>query len=146
MITLYLDTSSLIKLFVEEPGGDEVRQDLSEAAAVATSLITYAEARATLARLRRTGSLTSAGLVSAKRDFEADWPGFAIIEPTVMLCRAAGELAERYSLQGCDSIQLASCVQLARENAASEVRFSSFDRQLNRAAVLALRALRRSVS
>jgi predicted nucleic acid-binding protein len=146
VITLYLDTSSLIKLYIAEDASNDVRQDLSEVDAAATSAISYAETRAAFARLRRDGKLTSSMLLDVNRDFEADWPGFAIIEPTAKLCYAAGELAERYSLQGCDSIQLASCVQLARENAASEVRFSSFDRQLNRAAALALRALRRSAT
>jgi predicted nucleic acid-binding protein len=143
-MTLYLDTSSLIKLFVEEPGGDEVRQDLSEAAAVATSLITYAEARATLARLRRSGSITPDGLRSAKRDFDADWSKYLVIEPTLELCRTAGELAERYQLRGGDSIQLATFLEVAREDARSETRFSSFDRALSRAATLALRNIRRS--
>ena len=140
---LYLDTSSLIKLFVEEPGGDEVRQDLSEAAVVATSVITYAEARATFARLRRTGSITPDGLRLAKRDLEADWSKYVVIEPTVELCRAAGELAEHYRLRGCDSIQLATFLGVARERAGSETRFSSFDKDLNRAAASALRSAHR---
>lgn len=143
-MTLYLDTSSLIKLFVEEPGGDQVRQDLSEAAAVATSLITYAEARATFARLRWAGSITPDGFQSAKRDFEADWAKYLVIEPTLELCRAAGELAERYQLRGCDSIQLATFLEVAREDVQSETRFSSFDRALNQAAGSALRRQRKS--
>ena len=143
-MTLYLDTSSLMKLFVDEPGGDEVRQHLSEAAAVATSLITYAEVRATLARLRRTGSVTAAGFRSVKREFDADWFKYMVVEPSLDLCRAAGELAERYHLRGCDSIQLASFLDVVRESTGSEVRFSSFDRELNRAASRALRAIRRS--
>ena len=76
-MTHYLDTSSLMKLFVQEPGGDEVRQDLSEASVVATSLITYAEARATLARLRRSNSITPDGFRSAKRDLAATEDDFA---------------------------------------------------------------------
>ena len=143
-MTLYLDTSSLIKLFVEEPGGDEVRQDLSEASAVATSLITYAEARATFQRLRRSNSITPDGFRSAKRDLDADWSKYLVIEPTLELCRAAGELAERYQLRGCDSIQLATFLEVAREDVRSEARFSSFDRDLSRAATRALRAARRS--
>ena len=143
-MTLYLDTSSLIKLFVEEPGGDEVRQDLSEAAAVATSLITYAEARATFARLRRSGNITPDGFRLVKRDLDADWSRYLIVEPSLELCRAAGELAERYQLRGCDSIHLASFLQVVCDGGKAETRFSSFDRALNRAAGQALRATRRS--
>jgi len=143
-MTLYLDTSSLVKLFVEEPGGDEVRHALGEADAVATSLIRYAEARAIFARLHRTRSLTTDGFRSAKRDFDEDWSQYVVVEPSLDLCRAAGELADRYHLRGCDSIQLATFLEVARERVREETRFSSFDRALNDAATKALRAMRRS--
>jgi predicted nucleic acid-binding protein len=142
-MTLYLDTSSLIKLYVEEPGSDEVRQDLSEASACATSLITYAEARAAFARLRRLGNITPAGFRSAKRDFDTDWSILVIVPPSDALCRSAGDLAERYRLRGFDSIHLATFLYLASSDR-SKVRFSSFDRDLSRAANKALRAVRRS--
>lgn len=143
-MTLYLDTSSIVKLYIEEPGSDEVRQDLAEAETGATSAVSYAEARAAFARHRRDARLTPATFRIVKRDFDSDWSKFAIVEPTVALCRAAGELAERYRLRGCDSIQLATFLDVARERGGSETRFSSFDSDLNRAAARALRALRRS--
>ena len=143
-MTLYLDTSSLVKLYVEERGSDEVRRDLGEADTGATSAVSYAEARAAFARHRRDGNFTPAMFLAVKRDFDADWSRLAIIVPTVALCRSAGELAERYRLRGCDSIQLATFLGIAREDARSETRFSSFDRDLNRAAARALRAARRS--
>jgi uncharacterized protein len=142
-MTLYLDTSSLVKLYVDEVGSDEVRQDLSEASAGATSLLTYAEVRAALVRARRSGNITPAGFRSAKREFEADWSMFVVVPPSGALCRTAGDLAERYGLRGFDSIHLATFLHLAN-NDRSEVRFSSFDRELNQAATRALRAARRS--
>jgi predicted nucleic acid-binding protein len=143
-MTLYLDTSSLIKLYIEEPGSDEVRQDLGEADTGATSAVSYAEARATFARLRRDRTLTPAKFLAVKRDFDADWARLAIIEPTAALCRAAGELAEDYRLRGCDSIQLATFLELTRERQPAETRFSSFDRALSLAATAAIRRYRRS--
>jgi predicted nucleic acid-binding protein len=143
-MTLYLDTSSLFKLYVEEPGSDDVRQDLAEADTAATSAVSYAEARSAFARLRRDGELTPAMFLAVKRDFDRDWSEFAIVEPTVALCRAAGDLAERYQLRGCDGIQLATFLEVAGDNPNSETRFSSFDRRLNQAATRALRAARSS--
>lgn len=142
-MTLYLDTSSLIKLYVEEPGSDEVRRDLSDASAAATSLVTYAEARAVFARLRRSGNITPTGFRAAKRDLDTDWPILMVVPPSDGLCRSAGDLAQRYGLRGFDSIHLATFLYLAK-NDPSEVRFSSFDRTLNRAALTALRHQRRS--
>jgi predicted nucleic acid-binding protein len=137
---LYLDTSSLFKLYVEERGSDDVRRELADADTVATSAVSYAEARAAFARVRRAGQLTPATFRDVKRDFESDWSKFAVVEPTVALCRSAGELAERYRLRGCGSIQLATFLDVVRERGGSETRFSSFDRGLNRAAASALRS------
>jgi len=141
-VTIYLDTSSLIKLYVEEPGSDDVRQDLGEASAGATSLIAYAEARATFARLRRLGNITAAQFRSVKRDFDADWSILVIVPPSDALCRRAGDLAERYGLRGFDSLHLATFLFLAGSDR-SEVRFSSFDRRLNRAATAATKRMTR---
>lgn len=143
MTTLYFDTSSLVKLYVDEPGSHDVRQDFTDCNAGATSAVSYAEARAAFARRRREGSITAAMLRLVKRDFDADWTRFIVVEPTMPLCRAAGELAERYQLRGFDSIHLATFLQVAREGRKSETRFSSFDRYLNRAALTALRAAMR---
>jgi uncharacterized protein with PIN domain len=56
-VTLYLDTSSLVKLDVAETGSEVVQQLVGEAHVVATSIVAYAETRAALARLRREGVL-----------------------------------------------------------------------------------------
>jgi predicted nucleic acid-binding protein len=143
-VTLYLDTSSLLKLYVVENGSDDVRQTMADAAMVATSAVSYAEARAAFARRRREGIITAVIFRHIKEDFDADWTRFAVIEPTMELCREAGALAERFELRGFDSVQLASFLQVARESGEAETRFSSFDRHLNRAAARALRAVRRS--
>ena len=144
MTTLYLDTSSLLKLYVYEDGSDEVRQDLSDCAAATTSAVAYAEARAAFARRRRDGTLSAAVFRAAKRDLDADWPQYLVVEPSVTLCRSAGELAERHALRGFDSLHLATFLQVVQDSRSSEVRFSSFDRALNRAATAALRRQRRS--
>jgi predicted nucleic acid-binding protein len=49
-VTLYLDTSSLVKLYVTEAGSDSVHGLVNEASIVATASIAYPEARAALAR------------------------------------------------------------------------------------------------
>ncbi|MCC6139760.1 MAG: hypothetical protein IT389_03990 [Nitrospira sp.] len=56
---LYLDTSGLIKLYVEKRHSAEVAQAIRDADAIATSLLAYPEARATLARAHREHRLSS---------------------------------------------------------------------------------------
>jgi predicted nucleic acid-binding protein len=143
-VTVYLDTSSLVKLYVTEAGTDVVEKLVGDASVVATSVVAYAETRAALARLRREGVLNASQLTAAKRVFEEQWSAYLTLEATDSLCRAAGELAEKYRLRGFDSIHLASFAEVARRAGTDETRFSSFDDQLNRAARKLTRTLERS--
>lgn len=143
-MTLYLDTSSLVKLYVAEPGSDAVRKLVSAATVVATSSVSYTEARAALARRRRERALRPAEFASAKKTLEVEWPKYLTIEVTSALCRHAGELAERYRLRAYDSIHLAAFAEVARAAGVRVTRFSSFDGALNRAARSLRRALTRA--
>ena len=143
-MTLYLDTSSLVKLYVTEAGSEVVRQLVGDANVVVTSVVAYAETRAARARLRREGMLTASKLTSAKREFDEQWPTYLTLEATDSLCRAAGDLAEKYSLRGFDSIHLASFAEVSRRAGTYATRFSSFDDRLNEAAQKVTRTLKRS--
>lgn len=143
-MTLYLDTSSLVKLYMAEPGSDAVRKLVDVATIVATSSIAYTEARAALARRRRERVLRPTAFASAKKTFEAEWPKYLTIEVTSALCRQAGEFAERYGLRAYDSMHLAAFAEVAREAGVRETRFSSFDDALNRAAQSLRRTLTRA--
>jgi predicted nucleic acid-binding protein len=129
----YLDTSSLVKLYVEEEGSLLIRELVERAELVATSVVAYPEARAALARQRRERGLTAGGFDRAKNDFERDWPRYLTVEVSEAVYRSAGELAEKHRLRGFDSLHLASYVSLCR-GGAEHVRFSAFDEALNRAA------------
>jgi uncharacterized protein len=142
-MTLYLDTSSVVKLYVTEAGSDAIRKLVGGAAVVATSVVAYAETRAALATLRHAGMLTISQLASVKRDFEEQWPTYLTLEATDSLCRTAGELAEKYRLRGFDSIHLASFAEVGRQAGIGNTRFSSFDDQLNLAARKLTRTLER---
>jgi predicted nucleic acid-binding protein len=142
-LTLYLDTSSLVKLYVEEVGSGEVRAVVAQAAVVATSLVAYPETRAALARLRRSGDLSPARFATAKRNFEAQWPSYFTLEVRAPIGLEAGEFAERYALRGFDALHLASFAEIARRAGPAETHFSSFDDRLNKAARDVVRRLQR---
>ncbi len=133
-MTLYLDTSSLVKLYVAEPESDSVRQLVEEADIVATAAIAYPEARAALARRRREGALRARAFAAAKRALDEDWPRYLAVEVTAALCRDAGDLAERHALRGYDSVHLAAYLQVARAGGRAKVSFSCFDDRLTAAA------------
>ncbi len=139
---LYLDTSSLVKLYVDEPGSPEIRLLVERAEVVAASVVAYAEARAAFARRRRERSLTLADHRRSKAALDDDWPHVLAIDVSGPLARSAGELAERHQLRGFDALHLASYLALARELPGEDVLFSSADQRLERAARLARRGRR----
>jgi predicted nucleic acid-binding protein len=141
-VIVYLDTSSLAKLYIEEQGTPDVRA-LVERARIVTSDVAYPEMRAALARRHHDRSLSRARFQAAKRTFEADWNSYLAVSATPTLCREAGVLAERHRLRGFDSIHLASFVEILRSGGAN-VEFSSDDTALNRTAATVQRALRAS--
>ena len=130
---VYLDTSSLVKLYVEESGSAIVRDVTQKAAVIATSKIAYAEARAAFARKQRDDGFSITALRKIVEDLNRDWESYFIIEVTDGIIRAAGDIAEKYLLRGFDSIHLASAVNL-KGKIMGEVFFSSTDSKLNRAA------------
>lgn len=132
-MTLYLDTSSLVKLYVEEPESALVRRLVKNADIVATAAIAYPEARAAMARRRREGGLRPRAFTAAKRALDDDWPRYFAVDVTAALCGEAGDLAERYSLRGYDSVHLAAYLQVARAAGKTNMRFSCFDDHLTAA-------------
>jgi len=129
----YLDTSSLVKLYVDEEGSRRVRDFVERSELAATSVVAYAEARAALARQRREGGLTTAGYDRARSDFERDWPRYLRIAVSEAVYRSAGDLAEKHHLRGFDSLHLSSFLSL-NPGGGRQIEFSASDEALNRAA------------
>jgi predicted nucleic acid-binding protein len=126
---VYLDTSALLKLFVEEPESSQIRETVEEAIPV-THLITYAEMRAALARAQRMGRIAKAGYERLLADLNSEWDHFSLIDTDFPLVRRAGELAERFALRGYDSVQLAAA-ELSLSAAGTQILFAAFDASLN---------------
>ena len=130
---LYLDTSALVKLYVDEPLSQEVSAAVDEAEAVATSLLAYAEARAAFTRARREARFSPHAYRHIVDAFEEDWPRYITVEVTDRIVKNAGNLAASRALRGYDALHLASALSL-RERASLLVMFLAFDRELSVAA------------
>ena len=145
-MTLYLDTSSIVKLYVDETGTDRVQHLVEAADVVVTSVVAYAEMRAALAKILRMDRLTKPEVTSIKKLFESDWDKTLRIAPDERIIRRAGDLAERYGLRGYDSVHLAAAESLVIDQR-HPVHFASFDDSLNEAAArLGLQTLSDGVS
>jgi predicted nucleic acid-binding protein len=132
-VTLYLDTSDLVKLYLDEDGSAGIRSLVAQADAIVTSAVTYAEVRATFARRRRERLLNAAQYAAAVVQFDRDWSRLASIPLMAELAQSAGRLADRLGLRGFDAIQLAS-FELLASRSEDELHFSSADERLVKAA------------
>ena len=130
---LYLDTSSLVKLYIEEEGSPMVRRQVSEAEAVATSSVAYVEARAAFAGKHRERELSKDEYRYVVDDFCGEWGTYLAIDVSEAVIALAGDLAERHDLRGFDAIHLASALVL-RDRLQSPVAFSCADDRLQAAA------------
>jgi len=133
-VTLYLDTSHLIKLYIDEAGSAAVQALVDRSAVVVTSVLAYAEARATFARRRRERLMTAEEARAATGQLDADWPRFLVIPVDDAIGRSAGRLAEVHRLRGADAVHLASFEALLARGEEFDLCFSCADARLVRAA------------
>jgi predicted nucleic acid-binding protein len=133
-VRLYLDTSALVKIYVDEEGSVGCRRAVAEADLIATSALAYVEARAAFARRRHEGALPPRGYRRVIADLDEDWSSYAVVGVTEGVIREGARLAERHRLRAYDAVHLASATMLRDGERAERVVFASWDAGLGRAA------------
>lgn len=128
---LYLDTSGLVKIFLNEAGSDATRTSIGQADMLATSQVTYAEAMAAFARRHREGGLNDDQLDVMTSELGRLWADFNVIGVDEI---AAGGFALRHGLRGFDAIHLAAAMTLHRSIPGGTLSFLSFDARQRAAA------------
>jgi len=130
-VILYLDTSSLVKLYVAEAHSGLVKTWAEEAEIIATCRVAYPEMMSALNRRFKAGDLEKKDYDLLVKAFSEEWRRFAVIDFDEI---AAGRLAAAYGLRGFDAVHLSSAGLLRSSGNAPAVAFSSFDEKLNHAA------------
>ena len=140
MAALYLDTSALVKRYVQETGSSWVSRVTSAPAQnlLYVLRITSVEMAAAITRKARIGEISSTDAAAAMANFRADFPSnFSVVEVTPALAQDAMRLADRHALRAYDALQLGGAVQINAERAAASLvlpTFISADVNLNQAA------------
>lgn len=127
---VFLDTSALVKLYVQEEGSAFIRGYVESCTAVLVSAVAYPESRAALARVRRAGSLNPSDYELAKQRLESDWSQMAVLPAVTSTLRMAGDLAERHKLRGFDAVHLASAIVARESQRRTPISFATWDGQL----------------
>lgn len=100
-MSLYVDSSALMKLYVEEPDSGRAEEILGADPVWVSARHAGVEVRRNLSRL-----LEGAALNEARRQFARDWEGTAVVELTTEVCDAAAEVAEVTGARTLDALHL----------------------------------------
>jgi predicted nucleic acid-binding protein len=135
--TYFLDTSAVVKRYVQETGTAWIR-NLTAAATghfLYLARITDVEVTAALARRRGQPGLSPSQAIAALSQFRQDFAqDYRIVEITVPLLQQASLLADSHALRGYDAVQLAAVLEVRTQ--APSIILVSADVDLNTAATV----------
>ena len=124
-MSLYVDASAMLKVYVEEPGSVRARELLADPTRWTTARHTRVEVRRNLARV-----VDEPDYGTLRAWFEDHWADTTIVELTDVVCERAAELAERVGVRTLDALHLGA----AAEAGEGRLPIVTFDRGLADAA------------
>jgi predicted nucleic acid-binding protein len=130
---IYLDTSWLVKLYVDEGDAETVRGIVDSETATLASDLSYVEFHAALARRRREGSLAARTATALRARFRREWPDFGRVAVSHDVVSRAAVLVGKHPLRSLDALHLASALVVAH-GAPEALRFGAGDERLVAAA------------
>lgn len=118
-MTLYVDSSALLKRYIDEHDSGAAIAQMASDAVLVTSRITEVEVRRSLTRL-----LVGPALDGARRQFSEDLDAFALVAIDAATCNEAARIAEQTLCRSLDAIHLAAATR-----AGSATTLLTFDRR-----------------
>lgn len=106
-MSLYVDSSALLKRYVDEPGSDLANRLLRSDPSLVTARHTVVEVRRNLARL-----LPGQDAVAARSRFALDLEVLALIEVDAQTCDMAASIAESTGVRTLDALHLAAAQRI----------------------------------
>jgi predicted nucleic acid-binding protein len=117
-VSLYVDSSALLKRYVDEPDSEAAEALLASDPALLTARHTSVEVRRNLARL-----LDETVAAAARSAFARDLRAFSIVELDEVTCETAAGIAEMTGVRTLDALHLAA----AQRVGGPAVPFLTFD-------------------
>ena len=129
-----MDSSSIVKLYVEEEHAAETREMMRLADRLASTVIAYVEVKAALARHHRERRIRTRNQFNRiNENFEADWPAFLASPVSDAVVISSAALVATHPLNAYDAVHLASALAV-HKGTPEDISFSTWDEQLARAA------------
>jgi uncharacterized protein len=120
-LTLYLDSSALVKRYVREIGSDAIIEAMDRASAYKMCRVGFVET---------VRAVALGGEADDVEKVEGDWTRVDVIEVDRALAEDAARLAVHHRLRTLDALHLAAALTLADEGPT----FATWDARLHRAA------------
>ncbi len=113
---LYIDTSALIKKYIEETNSDDVKKSLDGSRQIVTSALTELEIVSSLERAKQGRRINSPSYRTAMDAFEKDFERetIALVGISSGIIRDAKRIIKHHRLRPADAIQLASAKHTAK--------------------------------
>ncbi len=105
-MTLYVDSSALMKRYVDEHDSEAAVGLMASDPVLVTSRVAEVEVRRNLTRL-----LEGPQLTSARRQFTVDLDAFALVSLDGVTCNEAARIAEETLCRSLDALHLASALR-----------------------------------
>ncbi|MFZ2098714.1 MAG: type II toxin-antitoxin system VapC family toxin [Anaerolineales bacterium] len=132
-MNLYLESSALVKRYIQEKSSQDVSTWIEAADMVVTGLISRVEVAAAIARAGRMKLISPDEALAALRQFRSEWESFYRLPITENTVARGDYLAVEHDLRGYDATHLA-CALIWQETLGMPVTLASFDSQLIEAA------------
>ena len=129
MSIIYLDTSAMLKLYIQEKQSDDVYNLFHKSENTGTSILTYAEMASAMSRAERMRLISSDESRDAWNKFLKEWPEINRLRISDQLTERAASLSWEFGLRGYDAIHLASALTW-QEMLETSVCLATFDRLL----------------
>ena len=126
---LYLDTSALVKRYIQEPGTDEVIALIDNAGSVGSTSLTKVEMAAAFEKTVRLGWVKRKIALQAWQDYLDHWSSFTRLNTSSGTIDRASSIAWEYSLRGYDATHLA-CALFWKEALETQITMATYDREL----------------
>ncbi|MCG3126967.1 MAG: hypothetical protein CHACPFDD_01822 [Phycisphaerae bacterium] len=136
MPTVFLDSSALVKCYVDEPGTESVRERVARGERVCVSRLAQVEVTSVLVRRARRVGVDAAIVAAALGAFESDLrQRYTLIELSAAVVARAVDLTRTHALRAADALQLASALLApTTDDGADRLLLLSCDQELNAAA------------
>lgn len=107
-MSLYVDTSALLKLYFDEPEATECRRVLRSEADLTTSMLTLVEVRRRISL-----HLDRHEREQARREFRHDWENMEVVRLSDEIVERGAEIAEATGARSLDALHLGAAERVS---------------------------------